>query len=154
MDLISFIRCQLYKKLFPLFTGFSLALMVMPSQASAQPLAECPSQNFSEFLSAFRQQHDIQKQFTKIPLTTSNYKDDYEKATVTEKTEDQIDWPVIATMEQQKSMALIQETTPQPDNSMKVRISISESDAYIMDYTFYRANDCWQLTRIDDLTLN
>ena len=126
--------------------------LILPNSVNAKPL--CPSQNFNQFLKAFENNVSIQKRFTKNPLQWRNYADSYETPTIVLKSVKNITWPIMPNATEQKSQALSVKTKTLNSGGKKVFIGSVNGDDYIMNYYFYRQSGCWQLKRVDDLSLN
>lgn len=134
-----------------IFCGLLTAYSIV-NNATAKPF--CPSQNFNVFLNTYQNSSEVQTQFTKNPLIWRSYTDSYEKPTITFKKRNMIEWPIILTEKQQASQNLTQKTNKVSNTVQKVLIGSKNSDEYMVKYYFYKTHDCWQLRRVDDLSLN
>ena len=126
--------------------------LILPNTVNAKPL--CPSQNFNQFLKAFENNVSIQKRFTKNPLQWRSYTDSYEVPTTVFKSVKNITWPIMLNATEQKSQSLSVKTKTLNSGGKKVFVGSVDGDDYIMNYYFYRQSGCWQLKRVDDLSLN
>lgn len=114
----------------------------------------CPSQKFNVFLNAYQDSLIIQKRFSENPLVWSDYTDSYDSPTVVFKKHALIEWPIMPSRRQQTSQKLTRELTKLSNIAQQVLIASTNSDAHIFKYSFHKAYGCWQLNRVDDLSLN
>jgi hypothetical protein len=134
--------------------AINLVLAGLLTTDIARAKQACPSQNFNTFLTAFQNTLTVQEQFSSNPLTWSAFADSYESPTVSSIEHAALKWPIMPSKEQQLSQKLTQKISKRSNTVREVLIALPDSDAFIFKYSFHKANGCWQLKRVDDLSLN
>ncbi len=117
----------------------------------------CPAV-FEEFLGAFESSVDFQRAHTRFPLTYSHLDKgaNPEPKTVLETIGNQhvATFVRIAYPSREKQATVPFErrvSSPQAD-VRRVRLAKPDTD-YVLEYTFAKAASCWELTRVDDVSL-
>ncbi|MDO5686504.1 MAG: hypothetical protein Q4G42_03825 [Neisseria sp.] len=107
----------------------------------------CPAQDFSPFLTAFRNDVQIQRAFTTIPLAYSMLDDEFNPRHFSMQAAD-FTFPVMASTQSVHAEGIIAEVSVQKDTA-----TVAEQQAGTGRYTVYlfqRQNGCWRLHAIDD----
>lgn len=124
------------------------------NHARSASSAECPSTNFRSFFDAFSERIEIQKVFTRYPLTTMHLNLEATpepKPVYRSLSKTQIKFPVMPGAAERHSKSLmfrIDRLTP-----YRAKVTLIKSDTgYQVSYFFTRAS-CWNLYRIEDWSL-
>ena len=125
----------------------SIVALLIPTISTAKPI--CPSHDFTEYLSAFREDVSLQSAFSVKSLLWRTYTED-ERPVKSYRDISQVSLPLIVDGKQQSQHALNVQVQKTKANHRKVVIGEAESDAYLMKYYFVKRKACWFLTQVDD----
>lgn len=135
-------------------TPFAALLIMLASASFAHAQAgACPSQEFEPYLDAYTDSEDLQKQFTRFPLTVQfvveNAQVAQEPIKVSASVErEQAVYPLMPDAEQLKDDAFVR-TISGEGNARHVHYEKPETDM-VFDLHFVKTRGCWQLTEKDD----
>ena len=110
--------------------------------------AACPSQNFTQFLKAFRSNEQVQRAFTATPLPHTYLDDDFKEKTVPRKASE-IHFPVISSEKKLKKFAVKPKVIVQKDGMLVVEWF---GNANTTKYKFSKKSGCWQLVATENLS--
>lgn len=118
------------------------------------PPARCPAEDFPSFLRAFEESGEVQRAFTRSPLTERHL----DKMALPEpapvegaRPRDQVQYPVFPGREVRRQHGLT--TRLEVRSPGRADVVLRQQDTgYQVVYTFERAT-CWELMRIDDQSM-
>lgn len=140
-----------------LLSGFFISV-VASANAEGDAVA-CPSQDFTEFLTAFTQSVELQKAFTRFPIRHQYFDSSKGKpfgepeAVVEHLNKQQIKFPVMETSAQRnKHRYLLDIVVDKADGRIAKANVYRENSDDAMSFHFVR-DSCWRLVNIEDAAM-
>ena len=122
------------------------------SAATTSKADLCRQDHYQEFLEAFAEDLEFQKQHTKVPLLSVKYEYDFPDAKKIETALDfpKIEFPVFPSAERRREKSLEIKFKPSA-GGMSVQVSKPDTD-YQITY-FFERHQCWELVRMENVSL-
>ena len=133
----------------------ALLLASVNAKAASAKAIPCPAKTFEGFLEKYMEDVELQKKYTKIPLSLMHTEDQGAKKGIVEvektitRAED-VKYPVMRTISQLKKDEIVLRRIEDPAPNQKMARFMKEDTGVLIKFFFQKERACWMLIRIED----